>query len=384
MDRQRRYVVIGAGIVGTVLAHRLATAGAAVALLDRDRPGRGTSRWSFAWLNSNNKTPRGYHDLTVHGMEAWARLAAVADGGAWYRPVGNLRWAACEDGRRELAGRVARLRDWGYAARVTDRREVARLEPALALPADVAEVAWFPDEGYVLTEPLIDGLIRRTVAAGAELRTAGAGEAVAAARTRDGGWSVTTADGGRVTGDVLVCCAGRWTPGVSGLAGRPVPVVEPESAGSEAPGLAVRVGPVAAPPVRVAHTPLVHLRAHGADTVHLEAADADVDLHTPEAELDRWAGVLLERARHVMPSLATARVLERTVCVRPLPLDGLPAVGPADGAAVDGGPAGGSPYVVVTHSGVTLAAGLAELAGRELLEDVRVPELAPFRPGRFD
>ena len=46
----RRCVVIGAGILGASVAARLAEAGLQVTLLDKDQPGRATSRWSFAWI----------------------------------------------------------------------------------------------------------------------------------------------------------------------------------------------------------------------------------------------------------------------------------------------------------------------------------------------
>jgi len=51
-------VVIGAGILGAAVAARLAEAGLQVTLLDQDHPGQATSRWSFAWINSNDKAPR--------------------------------------------------------------------------------------------------------------------------------------------------------------------------------------------------------------------------------------------------------------------------------------------------------------------------------------
>jgi glycine/D-amino acid oxidase-like deaminating enzyme len=59
----RRCVVVGAGILGASVAARLAAAGLRVTLLDQDQPGRATSRWSFAWLNSNDKAPRPAVDL---------------------------------------------------------------------------------------------------------------------------------------------------------------------------------------------------------------------------------------------------------------------------------------------------------------------------------
>src|SRR6478736_7979134 len=112
--RARRCLVIGAGILGASVAARLAAAGVRVTLLDQDQPGRATSRWSFAWLNSNDKAPRAYHDLNHAGMRAWAALSASLGGPAWYRPAGNIEWAEDAPGRAQLAARVRRLAGWGY------------------------------------------------------------------------------------------------------------------------------------------------------------------------------------------------------------------------------------------------------------------------------
>jgi glycine/D-amino acid oxidase-like deaminating enzyme len=58
-----------------------------------------------------------------------------------------------------------------------------------------------------------------------------------------------------------------------------------------------------------------------------------------------------------------------------MPVDGHPIVGWLPGAT--------SLYVAVTHSGVTLAAHLAQLITTELLSGRPVAELTPYRPGRF-
>ena len=158
--RSRRCVVIGAGVLGASVAARLASAGMQVTLLEADQPGRATSRWSFAWLNSNDKAPRPYHDLNHAGIRAWAELAPDLDGQAWYRPVGHLELATSDAGRAELEARVRRLTEWGYPARLIDPAEAAEIEPALRFPESGGTVAWFPGEGYVLTEPLIARLGR--------------------------------------------------------------------------------------------------------------------------------------------------------------------------------------------------------------------------------
>jgi len=123
------------------------------------------------------------------------------------------------------------------------------------------------------------------------------------------------------------------------------------------------------------HAPDVYLRPHADGMVQLEAPDAAVDLHTPDAVLGRWAGELLRRARRVVRGLDRAGVAGYQVCVRPMPADGRSIVGPLPGA--------GGLYVAVTHSGVTLGAHLAGLITAELIGGTAAAELAPYRPGRF-
>jgi D-hydroxyproline dehydrogenase subunit beta len=368
----RRCVVIGAGILGASVAARLASAGQRVTLLDQDEPGRATSRWSFAWLNSNDKAPRHYHDLNHAGIRAWAELAPGLDGDAWYRPVGHVELAAPPGspdsgaGSAELAARVTRLTAWGYPARIVDPAEAARLEPALRIPAPGA---FFLREGYLLTEPLIARLVAQAKSHGAEIRT---GEPGRVTRLEPGAVPrVRTATGAIVEADEVVCCAGRWTPDLA-----PVPLIPWRIPGSTAPGLTVRVGPVTPPgPVRLVHTPELALRPHPGGLLHLEAPDAAVDLHTPEADLDRWAQELLRRAQQTVHGLENAHVVDRKVCPRPMPIDGQSIVGRLPGTP--------GIYVAVTHSGVTLAAHLSRLIAADLTTGTPPADLTPYRPDRF-
>jgi len=365
----RRCVVIGAGVVGASVAARLASAGQRVTLLERDQPGRAASRWSFAWLNSNDKAPRPYHDLNCEGIRAWAELAPGLDGDAWHRPVGHLELAAA---RPELEARVRRLTDWGYPARLIDPAEATRIEPALQL-SGAAAAAWFPGEGYLLTEPLIARLVAHAESRGADVRTGEPGGVTSLEAGPGAAPRVRTAAGAVLEADDVVCCAGRWTPSLA-----PVPLVPWERRGSVAPGLVVRAGPVARPgPVRLLHTPELSLRPHAGGLLHLEAEDASaaVDLHTPEPELRRWAEEVLRRARHTVRGLDEARVVEARVCVRPLPPDGQSIVGRLPGAP--------GVYVAVTHSGVTLAAHLARLITADLTTGTPPAPLTPYHPARF-
>ena len=373
-----RCAVIGAGVLGVCVAARLAEAGIGVTLLEQDRPGHAATRSSFAWLNANDKTPRAYHDLNHAGMRAWAALSEGLGGAPWYRPTGNIEWAEDAPGRARLAARVHRLAGWGYPARLIGAAEAAGLEPSLRLPASVAEVAWFPREGYLLTEPLVSQLAGLAVRRGATLLTGEPGRVTGLEAVGGAVRAVRTAAGQVIPADVVVCCAGRWVPDLAALAGTavPVPLVPWAEPGAPAPGLVVRAGPATTPgPARMVHAPRVFLRPHAGGLVHLEAPDAAVDLHTPEADLRRWAGELLSRARRVVRGLDGASVAGYQVCVRPMPADGRSVVGWLPGAD--------RMYVAVTHSGVTLAAHLAGLIAAELADGTEAAELAPYRPARF-
>ena len=371
-----RCVVIGAGILGASVAARLVSAGVQVTLLDQDQPGRATSRWSFAWLNSNDKAPRAYHDLNHAGIRAWAELAPDLGGDAWYRPAGHIELAT--SGTAELDARVRRLAGWGYPARLIDAAEAATIEPSLRLPPGAAALAWFPEEGYLLTEPLIARLVGYARSHGADVLTGEPGRVTGLETGSGVAPRVRTAAGAVLAADEVVCCAGRWTPALAALAGAeaPVPLVPWDDEGSTAPALVVRVGPVAPPgPVRLLHTPEISLRPHSGGLLHLEAPDAAVDLHTPEPELRRWAAELLRRARGTVRGLDDAQVVEHQVCVRPLPADGQSIVGRVPGAA--------GLYVAVTHSGVTLAAHLSRLIAADLTTPTPPPLLTPYHPARF-
>ncbi len=368
-------------MLGAGVAAQLAEAGAAVTLLEQDQPGRAATRSSFAWLNANRKAPRRYHDLNHAGMRAWAELAASAGQPAWYRSSGNLEWARDAQAHAELAARVRRLTEWGYPAGFLDAASALELEPALRLPAPAAEVAWFPGEGYLLTEPAVGYLVDLAAGYGARVLTGEPGRVtgfgpLAGQSPAGGGHAVQTAGGELIEADVVVCCAGRWVPELARRAGAtvPVPLVPWEPPGAEAPGLVVRAGPVSGL-TRMVHAPRVYLRPHGDDLIHLEAPDAAVDRHTPDAELRRWAAELLHRARRVIRGLEKAEVTGYRVCVRPMPADGESVVGWLPGA--------GRVYVAVTHSGVTLGAHLGRLVAAEVAGGAELPELAPYRPGRF-
>jgi glycine/D-amino acid oxidase-like deaminating enzyme len=367
-----RVAVIGAGIIGAALADRLAHRGVSVTVVDSGQPGAGTSGTSLAWLNSNQKLPRHYHDVSVRAMADWRRLAEGFGMPSWYVPTGSLTWAQTDEQCAALGRRVERLRSWGYPAVELTAGQAAALEPSLRVPA-TAHFAYFPAEGFVHGDRAVQALLAHAQAGGAEVIITGADVTLETAGARVA--AMRLPDGSPVRADIYVCCAGWRTSALLGPLGVSVPLIPGDAPGSPAPCLVSTVsGPSSLG--RVVHTPGLNLRPTAEPGLQLESGEINdlVDVHTAPADLDRLGAQLLDRAAEVVAGLAAGRPRHR-LCIRPLPVDGHPVVGRL--------PALDNAYLAVSHSGMTLAPLLGRLIADEIVDGAEVLDLGPYRPARF-
>jgi glycine/D-amino acid oxidase-like deaminating enzyme len=365
--------VVGAGIIGAATTDQLCRAGARVTLIEAGQPGGGASGTSLAWLNSGNKHPREYHDLSVQGIDAWRRLAGEWGDPPWYVPTGSIAWSGTDDGRTDLADRLTWLRDWGYPATELTSAHVAELEPGLRLPAD-AHAAYFPAEGFLHGGPAVQALVDRAGSTGAVTLACSPVTAVASDGTSVTGLEL--ADGRTITADSYVFCAGAATPVLLAGLGVAVALVPGDAPQSPAPCLVGHVATGTNLIHRVVQSPEVSLRPLQAPGLYLEAGDVNetVDVGTRQDACDRHVAELLGRAAAVLPALDVRSPATGHICVRPLPVDGKPIVGRL--------PDPDNAYLIVTHSGMTLGALLGRLAAAELLGTPQAV-LEPYRPTRF-
>lgn len=370
-----RVLVVGAGVIGSAVALRLAQAGARVALVDGGGPCSGTSGTSFAWVNAGAKRPRPYYELNLAGMVAHRRLAAEVGHASWYVAAGNLQWAADDAGRRELDELAFELMDWGYPLRHLTTAQVVRdLEPDLRIPGTVSEVLFFSDEAHIVPCALVEALLAAARSLGATVITGAPVVGFRTAGPRVTG--VVLGNGGEIAADVVVCCCGRWTNDVLGLVDRRVPMAPYDEMGSPAIGLLVRTGPGAPGLGRVLHPPGLAIRPAGGGRLLLYSERADRQVLPGGPISPSVVREVMERCAEVLPGLAGVAPESAAVGVRPLPADGCSVVGWMPGV--------GGLYVMVTHSGVTLAAVLGELAAAEVVRGEDQSLLAAFRPNRFE
>jgi glycine/D-amino acid oxidase-like deaminating enzyme len=167
----------------------------------------------------------------------------------------------------------------------------------------------------------------------------------------------------------VLVAAGRWTDGVAALAGVRVPLA-PTS------GLLAVTAPFDTSVSRVVYAPGMNFRPDPSGGLVLQSGETDamVSAETPPDPTHPGCARLLERLSRFLPAAGSTHIAAARVGTRPMPADGLSIVGPVDARP--------GLYLSITHSGITLAPLLAEIAAAELTTGAADPRLTDFRPSR--
>ena len=369
--KQLNVTVVGAGIVGAAIAYALAKRGAAVTVIDRGRPGGGATSHSFAWINATAKHPVSYHDFNRRSLGMWDRFAKDLDTDVGLRWGGQMEWAATAEGASELESRAAQLQAWGYPCQMLDGAQMARLEPGLT-PGHVTAAIYCE----------LDGMVEPTVAAEACIRAATKHGASVSLETEVTGLKINTgsatvvAGGREIAADVVVLAGGVDNTQLAAMAGITIPQ-------QDSPGVVIRTNPIGQPllsNVSVVYAPPLE---PGRPEIHLrQCLDGSAMIGEGSQEslarndTQSHADELLARAAEYVPGLKGASAIPVPVGYRPMPLDGFPVIGFS--------PKAPNVYLALTHSGVTLAPMMAQMATMEIIDGANVDLLADYRPSRFD
>ena len=356
-------VVIGAGILGCSVAVHLVERGLRPVLIDPERPGQGTSTGSFASISAFGKDPADYYQLACAGMSGWPRFAVRLGREIGLRRAGELHWTSDPEQGEQLARMVADARGRGYSIRLIDQAELARLLPDARL-GSVTAACFAPNDGQV--EPPLVLAACRALLDEVGVRFLGGRARV---HLDDDGVRVEVG-GEELRPRTTVLAAGAEAVQVAAAVGLEVPTVA-------SPGMLVQTRPL--PPItdRVVYLPggpgpAVHLRQRADGSVLVGEGSQE----TPAADPGRHhAQLLLAQAARFLPALASVPVDRWWLAWRAMPADRLPIVGPLPWLE--------ALYLVVSHSGVTLAPVLGRLVAAEVAEQTADGLLAPFRPSRF-
>ena len=360
-----KVIVIGAGIVGAAVADQLALNGADVTVLEQSAPGSGASGKSFGWINASFAETDAYFALRRSAIDAFRQL------GEELSLAHTLDWSGClwwEDQGDAFELQVRELERRGYEAEVIDGAQFARLEPAVANPPDRA--IHCPIEGAADGDQVAVALLERAARNRADLIC---GRAVTGLRRRAGRVVGVETGLGALTADLVICATGAWTESFLKGSGLHLPM-------DNKPGLILHTAPVARQVRHIIMSPDIHFRQTPDGSIVMgeifsggfgEAAQGDALSHASALADD-----LLSRLARRLPAAATA-IQRNSIMLgtRPVPADGLPAIGPVPGTS--------GLYLATMHSGVTLAPLVGSLVADEILQDRISPLLQDFRPDRF-
>lgn len=369
-------IIVGAGVIGCTLADELTRHGASVTVIDSAEVNSSTSAATFAWVNSNNKTPLEYSNLNLMGLEAHER-SKVRGGARWFHQTGNVQIAQGPDEIAALEAKVSKLLSQGYDAKLLNPDEVRELEPAIVAPR-LTGGALYPREGWIDTQAMCFTLLHQAIERGAIFAPY---ESVTRVEPNHVTTITNEGEKRRRKADLIILTAGNGNRKILASAGIDFPTLEPTGTGTEGGtsnsgvGIISTTGPVSTGIRHIVRAEGIAMRParNGGITFADHPTGGKWNLDDPRI----WTvpALLLERARELYPALRGVSTESVSLGIRVLPEDGLTI---ADWVTADH-----SIYAVATHSGVTLSAHLAETVAKELLTGIRHESLSSFGLSRF-
>ncbi|MGC2198999.1 MAG: FAD-dependent oxidoreductase [Stellaceae bacterium] len=349
-------LICGGGVIGTSIAYFLSCRGVRATVIECTgvacaASGKSGGFLARDWCDGSPLAPLARRSFALH-----AELAKTISDNWGYRRLTTFGG---------LAG-VARHRGV-YALGWLS--EVVTVNDLLGSPETTAQV--HPGQ-------FTAAMLRAAQVRGAELRQG----RVTAIRQRAGRAVGVEVNGVLVEGDAVVIAMGPWSvlaaswvpmPAVFGLKGHSLVFETGKSVPGEAVFLEYRE------PNGTVLSPELFPRIDGTTYVCAISSEEPLPPDPAAVEPDPGAIERLEAlCRSVSPVLASAKVLTRQACYRPITRDGLPLIGPVPEVA--------SGYIATGHSvwGILNAPATGE-AITELIVDgaAHTVDLAPFNPGRL-
>ena len=364
-------IVIGAGILGSVISYYLSVRGANVTLIEKNEPGDGASQVSFAWINSRDKHPSEYHELNRKSMDMWSSFNNRLGNKIGLKTGGEIRWTITDLGAVKLNKSVRLLQSTGYPVFLIDKSELQSLEPNL-ISESLTAASYSPNEMTVEPVRVIQECINLAGKSGSfELITGTEVKGFVLDQNSHVKSLITTS--GEMECDYIISAVGADTTDLLSDYGVNIPRLH-------SPGATFFTEPVdnIFTTVSAIHTPrdrkdvLMNIRQLLDGTVQIHMG---TDKSPSTSDLKYSDENVLELATHYIPSLYGTKIVEKKQALRPMPIDGQSVIGFSD--KLD------NLYIIMTHSGVTLAPLIGEIASIEVLEGARVDFLSNFRPGRF-
>jgi len=368
-----KIVVIGAGIIGTMIAYELVKKGARVILIDKEIPASGASGNSFSWINATYpKKPFSYNLLSQMGIEAYKNLEREFQFDIKWS--GSLEWFEELDQQEKLFAEIKAIKKY---PRYTPVSLISSVEAEFMEPK-----VFFGDENTIVHSES-DGAIDTIQAIQMihnEFERLG-GESIFSCEflklnEKNGRLSSIYTTMGKFEVDHAVFACGIDTDNNLSI----------DTSSTPTPGIILKSKPVENRFNKIIVGPGVHIHQQNDGSIVLGEQDGAPLSHFdrlkerpsrfPNKEFEELhTERIINTAKNFTTGLEDIVIEKVSIGWRPLPKDRIPIIGRFKKTK--------GVYVSMMHSGISLAAIVSKLVSEEILENKNIPILDDFRPSRF-
>ena len=373
-NKNLKIVVIGAGIIGTFIAYELSRYGIDVTLIDKNKPGSGTSGSSFNWINATYpKKPYSYNYFAQLGINSYKNLLNEIDISIEWN--GSLEWFNLKQDQLDLLSEISQLMNYPTYTKheIINSEQANILEPSINFNNN-KNIVYSKDDGTINTRELINLLIKSIKINGGNVITDCEYKKLNFQKTNIS--SVSTSLGNIDTNKVVFACG-----------------IDTNSLFSKnyltkpAPGVIIKSKPYKKIINKIIVGPGIHFyqQSNGQMIIGEQGGILIRDAKSLKNRLQRFSSRSIEmnylnKIRSMggkfFEDIFNLEIDDVSIGWRPIPIDGKPIIG-----RLDHNP---NIYLATMHSGISFGPLVGSLVARELVQDIKIPILENFRPSRFD
>ena len=370
---QKKITVVGAGIVGTCIAHELSRLGQNVTIIDKSKPGSGTSGKSFNWVNATYpKKPYSYNYLSQLGLGAFHDLYRYIDFPSKWN--GSLEWFVDTKKHKKLLDNVNELLKYPSYSKheIIDNLKASSFEPNIDFSKN-NNIVYSIEDGAIDTLKTIENLVARTSFNGGKIIN---NCTYKNSIYRNGKLSSINTSLGEIETDLIIFATGVDT---NSLINKKV-LREPTA------GIIIKTKPYISIINKIIVGPGIHIHQQSDGRLIIGEQDGAPENHKfrlegypskfPSSMLaNQHVNKILDQAKSFIKNMDEIEVESVDIGWRPLPLDGLPIIGFINSNQ--------DSYVASMHSGISLGPIVGKIVAQEITENINNNLLKNFRPSRF-
>lgn len=214
-DRQVSILIIGGGAIGTSLAYHLARDGArGVLLVEKAQLTHGCT-WHAAGLVGQLRGKKNLTRLMQNSVAVFDRLEAETGQAISWKKVGSLRLAGSAARWSEIRRSMGQAKSFGVECHSLSAEEAKAHFPFITTEG-IEGAAYIPGDGYIDPYSLTMAYARGARMNGAKIEEGICVEEIVHENGRVAG---VATNGGTISCDILVNCAGLWAKRVGRMAG---------------------------------------------------------------------------------------------------------------------------------------------------------------------